>query len=113
MTKDILDDNDFSENGTPNNEAKAKVYMPDKRKIRVNHKTIEEKIKEYNQDKPADLKIHVTEQEKFYENPDNTINIYIDDVSVKKQKKKGLKIRKKAKIQKHTMSEIQLFTLKG
>jgi hypothetical protein len=31
MTKDILYNNDFAENATPNNETKAKVYMPNKR----------------------------------------------------------------------------------
>jgi len=96
MTKDILYDHDFAENGTPNNEAKAKVYMPDKRKIRIHHKTIEAKIKEYNKDKPDDLKIPLTEQEKFYENIDNTINISIDDVSVKKQKEKRPKDEEKS-----------------
>lgn len=96
MTKDILYDNDFSENGTPNNEAKAKVYIPDKRKIRINHKTIEEKVKEYNKNKPDHLKIPLTEQEKFYENPDNTINISVDDVSVKKQKEKRSKANEKS-----------------
>lgn len=38
MTKDILYDNDFSEYGTPNDEVNAKVYMPDKRKIRISTK---------------------------------------------------------------------------
>lgn len=88
MAKDILYDNDFSEEGNPNNEAKAKVYTPDKRKIRINHKTVESKIKEYNKDKSDDLKIPINEVENFYENLDNTINISIDDVSVKKQKEK-------------------------
>jgi len=35
------------------------------------------------------------QQEKFYENPDNTINISIDDVSVKKQKEKRSKDKEK------------------
>lgn len=33
MAEDILHDNNFSEKGIPNNEAKAKIYIPDKRKI--------------------------------------------------------------------------------
>lgn len=60
---------------------KAKVYVPDKRKIRIPHK-----IKDYNKNKPDELKIRINQQENFYENLDNTINISIEDVSVKKQK---------------------------
>jgi hypothetical protein len=96
MTKDILYDNDFADDGTPNNKAKTKAYMPDKRKIRIPHKTIEAKIKEYNKDKPDDLKIPLNEQEKFYENADNTVNISVDDVSVKKQKEKRPKDKEKS-----------------
>lgn len=96
MTKDILYDNDFADDGTPNNEAKTKAYMPDKRKIGISHKTIESKIREYNKDKPDDLKIPLNEQEKFYENADNTVNISVDDVSVKKQKEKRPKDKEKS-----------------
>lgn len=86
MTKDILYDNEFSEKGIPNSENRGKVYMPDKRKIRISSKTVAEKIKEYNEDKPEDLKIPINEHTNFYESLDNTVNISIDDVSVKKQK---------------------------
>ena len=88
MAKDILYDNDFSEDGNPNNEANAKIYISDKRKIRINHKTVESKIKEYNKDKSDDLKIPIKWSEKILR---KTINIFIDDVSVKKQKEKSPK----------------------
>lgn len=55
------------------NETKAKIYIPDKRKIRVKHKSIESKIKEYNIGKSDYLKIPITEVEKFYEDSSNTI----------------------------------------
>lgn len=97
MTKDILYDNEFSEKGIPNSERRAKVYIPDKRKIRISSKIIAEKIKKYNKDKPEDLKIPISEQENFYENLDSTVNISIDDVSVKKQKTERSKDNKKSK----------------
>jgi hypothetical protein len=96
MTKDILYDNEFDERGIPNSENIAKAYMPDKRKIQISKKIIAEKIKEYNKDKSEDLKIPANEQENFYENPDNTINISIDDVSVKKQKAERSKDKEKS-----------------
>jgi hypothetical protein len=96
MAKDILYDNEFSERGIPNSESKAKIYMPDKRKIRIPSRIITEKIKDYNKDKPEDLKIPINEQENFYENLDNTVNISIDDVSVKKQKTERSKDNEKS-----------------
>jgi len=95
MTKDILYDNEFSEKGIPNSERRSQNYIPDKRKIRISSKIIAEKIKEYNKGKPEDLKIPINELENFYENLDNTANISIDDVSVKKQKTERSKDKEK------------------
>lgn len=96
MAKDILYDNEFSEKGIPNSERRAKVYIPHKRKIRISSKIIAEKIKKYNKDKPEDLRIPISEQENFYENLDSTVNISIDDVSVKKQKAERSKDNEKS-----------------
>jgi len=96
MTKDILYDKEFSETGVPNSQSKAKVYTPDKRKIRISSKIINEKIKNYNKDKPEHLKIPMNEQKNLYENLDNTVNISIDDVSVKKQKTERSKDKEKS-----------------
>lgn len=96
MTKDILYDNEFLETGIPTFENKAKAFIPDKRKIKISHKTIADKIKEYNKDKPENLRIPVNEQENFYEDINNTVNISIDDVSVKKQKPERPKDKEKS-----------------
>jgi hypothetical protein len=102
MTKNILYDNNFSENGTPNEEAKAKTYTPNKRKICMNPKIVEAKIKEYNKDKPDNLKVSINQQENFYENTENTINASLDDVCVKKQKEKRPKDTEKSQdLKKH------------
>lgn len=94
-SKNILYDNNFSETGSPNDNNKVKDYIPDKRKIKLSSKIIQSKIEEYNRDKPDDKKIPMSEKENFYENMENTINISVDDVSVKKQKAERPNIKEK------------------
>lgn len=95
ITKDILYDNNFNESGAPNSEVAAKKYAPDKRKMDISQKIIVQKINDYNKDKPDSLKIPMDEQEHFYEDIDNTVNISIDDVCVKKQKDERPKDKEK------------------
>lgn len=105
-TKDILYDNNFSEEGIPIEKGKDKIYIPDKRKIKLSNKTVEAKIMEYNKGKQEHLQISMEQKEKFYENTENTVNISIDDVSVKKQKDERLNTKEKSQNEKNNMLEI-------
>ena len=48
--------------------------------------SINNAINKYNENKESNLKIDIGEVRSFIENPERTVNISVDDVSVKKQK---------------------------
>lgn len=85
---DILLRNKFNLDGQPR-ETDMEKYGIDAEKSAIDADIIKNTIEEYNKGVPEELKIDETEADKYYENPDNTVNISIDDVGVKEQKESG------------------------
>lgn len=86
LAHEILEENEFTQEGTPNQVTTE--YGIDKDVAAIDSKIIEDAINEYNQDKEDEFKINNNEKNNFYEKQTKTVNISIDDVSVKKQSEK-------------------------
>ncbi len=57
--------------------------------VRLPQSTVDQAVTRYNHDKAEDFCIDAAASTAFYEEPDHTINVSIDDVGVKKQKASG------------------------
>ena len=82
--KDILKTNGFNSNGTVTNKVLDK-YEPSKID-EVPEGDIFKTIETFNEGKPKDLQIELSELHETYEKPEIPVNISIDDVGAKKQK---------------------------
>lgn len=90
----ILEDNSFTSEGKPSN---ITILRPAKEAFSLHFETVEAALTDYNKDKNEPLTIDASMAHGFYENPDTSVNISIDDVGVKSQKETG---RNPAKIKK-------------
>jgi hypothetical protein len=82
--EEILIKNDFNEEGKPTATVLKKYKAPEMSFI-PEHKVFEA-IETYNEGKPKDLQIELTDLHESYESPEMSVNISMDDVGAKKQK---------------------------
>jgi hypothetical protein len=95
LAEDILESNHFTKEGKPLDNADECGI--EKEAAALAAEKVKEAVLDYNKDKDDHLKIDLEQVEGFYENPDYTTNISIDDVGVKRQKETG---RSSAKVKK-------------
>lgn len=89
LTQQVLDQHQFQENAAPLEEMKNTFGLRSDQAT-VSSELIVAAIEQYNHDKTEDkFKIDVVATHQFYEDPKSTVNVSIDDVGVKKQKKEG------------------------
>ena len=120
MAESVLTQNQFDKQGIPQKETEMPIGLaPEEASLPAER--ITEAIEHYNQGKTEEFHIDAGAANQFYENPEVTVNVSIDDVGVKKQKETG---RSPAKHQKekreyvhntiaHVEKENQRYVLNG
>jgi hypothetical protein len=81
---EILTQNGFKENGDASAEFKEKYKVPEMTFIA--EPKVLEAVESYNEGKPKELQIELTDLHESYESPETSVNISMDDVGAKKQK---------------------------
>ena len=81
---EILAQNSFYEDGNVSDEFLEKYKIPEMSYL-PEHKVIDA-VESYNEGKPKELQIEISELHESYESPETSVNISMDDVGAKKQK---------------------------
>lgn len=83
----VLHEQQFTDEGKPTTQEEH--YGLSTAEASLPSATIGQAIETYNRDKKEAFQIDAAAANQFYEDPDKTVNISIDDVGVKKQKESG------------------------